>query len=1310
MNRTKRLRVTFMLYRLWIGSLVACIVGLVAVGCGPTEPCSSVTCPTGQTCQNGLCITTCPTGQTACGATCHDTKTDNKHCGGCNLLCRTGEECKAGTCTLQCTDGKVGCSGQCVDTQTNKIHCGACGTACKSGEVCKAGKCEVFCSGGTSLCGESCVDIGTNTKHCGACNNACKQGETCSGGQCVSPCGAGQTDCSGTCANLQTSANHCGSCGTTCKAREVCNAGKCELQCPQGQTLCTDKCYDLQSNLNHCGACDNACKQGQACSNSSCTLSCPKDQTDCSGSCADLQTSSAHCGSCDNACSAGQACIQGKCALLCKEKETNCSGACVDPQSNDKHCGFCGNACATGSGCCGGTCLDLQSDSKNCGACGTVCPGVKICKSGSCACPQGQTDCGGTCFNTQTENKHCGACNNACKSNEACSKGVCTVAWALQGSGYSFSSSETGYTIKFDGQGNRYILAGFRARIDVGTLVATSPQTGILIAKFNNQNNPVWVRTLPLQDSPGLRAMDVDAKGNVYLTGTFRTASLTFGTFTIKNPPTQPNGSTYINQVYAAKIDTNGNWLWATGGGSGSNNEDALGVVGDTIGNTYVVGSILNTSNQSVFGTTTLSSKGSYDIFVGKLNTQGVWQWVELGGGTASDRGFSIGVDSKNNIYVAGHFNKEASFGLTTLTSQGDDDIFVGKLSPAGAWIWVNRGGGKFQERLDNMVVKNDTLYLTGKFQSESLFGSLALTGKGGFDIFVAQVSSNGLFQWAASAGGKSSEYPAAIDADSSGNVYITGNYSTNSAATSFSTFGTIKLKSKGTQSFYRDIFVAKLNKTGSWQWARSYGGTLSDEGWGIALNSSGSPFVIGSFNDKATFGSTTLTSKGYKDIFIAKLSNVGAVQQVTAYPGQTTSSGYSYNMARDNSGNTYIVGSFTDKLELGSITLTAKGAANDIDVFVAKINAAGKVVWAKQGGTLDSEDYGYGVDVDSSGNVYITGNISGRKVSSFGSISFTSKTSAMFVAKLNSSGVWQWVRANTPPTFYTLRSNIKVNSNGTLVVAGTTSKGSFGNRPFNTQGGYSVYVVKYNASGQLQWLATNSGKPTSYIYDVSIDSSGNIYVAGSSPTETFGSLSFTSKGNRDAFVAKLNSGGAWQWVKNLGGNGLDAAEAITTDAQGNVFVAGYFTGSMTVGINTYTSKGARDVFLGKLNSSGQWQWVSAGGGTGNDITQAIDLDSQGNIYIGGYTSGAATFGSLSVPATGGPRALYLVKADSQGTWSWLQSSLTGDANLPELRGLRVGSNDEIYVTGHFTGNLTLLKKSLTSLGKTNIFLGMILP
>ncbi len=402
----------------------------------------------------------------------------------------------------------------------------------------------------------------------------------------------------------------------------------------------------------------------------------------------------------------------------------------------------------------------------------------------------------------------------------------------------------------------------------------------------------------------------IDSSGNSYITGYFP-GNASFGT-------TELTSSGGID-IFVAKLDSDGNWLWAQKAG-GTSDDGGYSIAIDSSGNSYVTGYFHSTAS---FGNITLTSSGSYDIFVAKLDSNGNWLWAKKAGGTSDDYGYSITIDFSGNSYVTGYFYSTASFGTTTLTSSGDCDIFVAKLDSSGNWLGANQAGGTGEDYGFSIAIDSSgNSYVTGYFQGIAYFGTTTLTSSGGDDIFVATLNNGGNWQWAQKAGGTSPDYGYGIAIDSSGNSYVTGYfYSTAS-------FGTTTLTSSGNY----DIFVAKLDSDGNWLWANQAGGTSWDYGLGIAIDSSGNSYVTGYFQGTASFGTTTITSSGNYDIFVAKLDSDGSWLGANQAGG--TGRDDARSIATDSSGNCYVTGLFEETASFGNIIFESSG---NYDIFVAK-------------------------------------------------------------------------------------------------------------------------------------------------------------------------------------------------------------------------------------------------------------------------------------------------------------------------------------------------------------------------------------
>ena len=224
----------------------------------------------------------------------------------------------------------------------------------------------------------------------------------------------------------------------------------------------------------------------------------------------------------------------------------------------------------------------------------------------------------------------------------------------------------------------------------------------------------------------------------------------------------------------------------------------------------------------------------------------------------------------------------------------------------------------------------------------------------------------------------------------------------------------------------------------------------------------------------------------------------------------------------------------------------------------------------------LATNDYANGVATDSSGNVYVTGGTKGG---------LDGNTSAgntdLFVVKYNSSGTKQWTK-QLGSSGLDSANGITIDSSGNVYVTGVT----FGGLDWNTSAGANdLFVVKYNSSGTKEWTKQLGSASSDFANGVATDSSGNVYVAGA----TYGGLDGnTSAGNADLFVVKYNASGSKQWTRQLGSSSRDYANDVVTDSSGNVYV----TGTTYGGLDGNTSAGNADLFVVKYNSSGTKQWT----------------------------------------------------------------------------------------------------------------------
>jgi Ca2+-binding RTX toxin-like protein len=389
-----------------------------------------------------------------------------------------------------------------------------------------------------------------------------------------------------------------------------------------------------------------------------------------------------------------------------------------------------------------------------------------------------------------------------------------------------------------DSEGNFYLTGNF----DTGTTLSPGSNE-IFVTKLNGNGKPLWNKSFIVTGANAFDCLTLDGSDNPYLIGSFNT-TITFGNITLTS-----SGS---DDIFVARFDKEGNVIWAKNFGS-SGSEAASRLTSDNAGNLYLTGSF---SNSISFGSTTLTSTGNEDIFVSKLDSSGNVVWAKSFGSSGADFTSSTNIDSTGNLYLTGGFSSSINFGSTTLTSAGSDDIFVSKLDSSGNVVWAKSFGGSGTDKAKTMLDKAGNLYLTGSFSNSISFGSTTLTSTGDTDAFITKLDSSGNVIWAKNFGGVSTEAVDRLLVDQSGNLYVIGSFS-NSIS-----FGSTTLTSTSSES----TFVTKLDGSGNVVWAKGFGGANYQYARNFSLDRSGNLFLIGNFDG------ITATSIDYSNLFITKL------------------------------------------------------------------------------------------------------------------------------------------------------------------------------------------------------------------------------------------------------------------------------------------------------------------------------------------------------------------------------------------------------------------------------------------------------
>ena len=424
----------------------------------------------------------------------------------------------------------------------------------------------------------------------------------------------------------------------------------------------------------------------------------------------------------------------------------------------------------------------------------------------------------------------------------------------------------------------------------------------------------------------------------------------------------------------------------------------------------------------------------------------------------------------------------------------------------------------------------------------------------------------------------------------------------------------------------------------------------------GISVDSSKNAYTTGSFSGTVDFGGGDVTSNAVSDIFVVKLDSDGNFQWV--YTAGGSGNDRAVDIGTDSSGNSYITGNFSETVNFGGGDVTSAG--NSDDIFVVKLDSDGNFQWVYTAGgtqygtssTTLKFDGGTGIDIDSSGNVYITGIFD--TVVDFGGGNVSSSGKDIFVLKLDTDGNFQWVY-NVLSSGNDDANSITTDPSGNTYTTGYFyNTADFGGGDVTSNGYNDIFVVKLDSDGNFQWVYTAGGTGVDELHAIAIDSSDNVLTTGYlSSTVNYGGGVRISAVTVTALVLKLDSFGSLVWVNAYGGQGAQEGLGIAADSSDNIFTTGYFYNTVDFGDGDVTSTGNEDIYILKLNSSGSFQWIKTYGSTAAstsyyDVTNDITVDTDGSVYTVGATGENTDFGTGNI--VGSSFDSFVLKLTSSGS------------------------------------------------------------
>lgn len=423
-----------------------------------------------------------------------------------------------------------------------------------------------------------------------------------------------------------------------------------------------------------------------------------------------------------------------------------------------------------------------------------------------------------------------------------------------------------------------------------------------------------------------------------------------------------------------------------------------------------------------------------------------------------------------------------------------------------------------------------------------------------------------------------------------------------------------------------------------SFVWSVRAGGAKYDKTRGLCTDRAGNVYMTGEYAETADFGKEKITSRGDYDFFVAKYSPEGECLWVRGGGGAKTDRGYS--VAVDGQGNVFVTGHYqsADATFGDGPALPLRG---DYDVFTAKYDASGKLLWIRTAGG-EKYDYGHGIGVDGAGNCYVTGGIVGD--ATYGDKAVINPTgSHLFVVKYSPTGELVWVRESKGASAN--GQGIAVDAAGNSWSTGST----VGDAEFDgvtlKAAGKDLLVVKYSPDGKALWAAGGGGNSDGLGTGVGIDRQGNAYVGGMlKGTATFGSTTFKSAGDYDMFAAKFDPQGQPVWAHSGGGAETDYCLGIAADPDGGCYAVGEIVGATSFEGQSITSTGGRDLYVAHYDASGKPVSIRPGGSERDDLCYCIALDGKGSAYLSGAFNYTTKYGTTAPITSTGGNDIFLTK------------------------------------------------------------------